>query len=255
MTDLADNTPEAVPALRAKRALAILAMFLVAQVAVAAVVGIGIGLHAVVTHGKADASILANALKSAAMPAAVLGQVVAAWVVFWMTRRVLAGPVNGGGLAPVGWRKAGKVETLLGLLAGCVLALFYLFVLVRISPPAEGQPCGPLVMAAINGGWQRHQWAIIALLAPPIEEFVFRGVCLEGLSNSFGVKAAAIVVTIAFVAIHVTEALTYWPAWMGITLMGGVALFLRIKTHSLVPAIGAHLGYNLVMVVTVYVRS
>jgi membrane protease YdiL (CAAX protease family) len=113
-----------------------------------------------------------------------------------------------------------------------------------------------LATSALAGGWQRHLWAFLALvLAPPIEEFVFRGVLLEGLSKSIGALAAAGIVIFAFVIVHVSETLTYWPAWAAIALLAGAALFFRLKTRSLVPAIAAHVGYNLVQVVCAYVGT
>ena len=156
-------------------------------------------------------------------------------------------------MASVGWRKAVPFETAMAALTGCGLSLFYIFVLVRISPATVGQHMGPLATSAVTGGWPRHLWAILALfLAPPTEEFVFRGVLLEGLSNSIGVKAAAVIVTVAFVFVHVTETLAYWPAWAALSLVAGAALFFRLKTGSLAPAIGVHFAYNLGLVVVSY---
>jgi membrane protease YdiL (CAAX protease family) len=90
------------------------------------------------------------------------------------------------------------------------------------------------------------------VLAPPIEEFVFRGVLLGGLSNKLGIRTAGIIVTLVFVLVHASETLGYWPAWVGVALLASAALLVRLRTRSLMPAIGVHAGYNLCLVITVY---
>ena len=110
--------------------------------------------------------------------------------------------------------------------------------------------------SALAGGWPRHLWAFFALfLAPPIEEFIFRGVLFTGLSNKFRVPTAALIVTLVFVLMHATEALSYWPAWMGLTLLGSATILFRHKTGSLLPAIGIHASYNFSMVATAYIGT
>jgi membrane protease YdiL (CAAX protease family) len=256
ITQQAENIQKAGPVLRARRAIAVTVAFFVVQFFVGIVVGVAAGVYAMVAQGKADASTLASAIGRVMLPSAIAGEAVGAMVAFWMTRRVLTGPIDGGSLAPVGWRKALAFETAMAALAGCLLSLIYVFILVRISPPNEGQAYGPLATATLGGGWPRHLWAFLALvLAPPIEEFVFRGVLLEGLSNSVGVRAAAAMVTVAFIATHFSEALAYWPAWAAIALLASAALLFRLKTRSLIPAISVHAAYNLGLVITVYAGS
>jgi membrane protease YdiL (CAAX protease family) len=182
-----------------------------------------------------------------------LGVVVAGIIALWMTRRTLPGPVTEGALAPLGWRRSPTSTIAVAALTGVALSLVYLFVLVPISPPPEEQQWGPLATAAQSGGWPRFLWAVLALvLAPPIEEFVLRGVLLSGLSNRLGIPAAALIVSLLFVIVHVTETLAYWPAWVAVGLMACAAVFFRIRSESLLPAIGAHAGYNLALVVAVY---
>ncbi len=100
-----------------------------------------------------------------------------------------------------------------------------------------------------GGGWILYTWATLAvLIAPPIEEFMFRGVLWTGFSRSWGPVVAAIVVTLVFVVIHLTEAAGYPPALLSITAMAAAALAARIVTGSLVPPIFLHAAYNAVIV-------
>lgn len=251
---LPEAAPTPVPVLRARRAIVIAVAFFAAQIMVGIAVGIGAVVLAVLRH-TAQGAAAANALKSAMLPSAIAGQLVGTYVAFRMTRRVLKGPAGDGGMESIGWRKGRTSDTALAVLAGGLISLLYLFVVVRVLPPSAGRPLGPLAAAANEAGWPRFFWAVLVLLfAPPTEEFVFRGILLEGLSNSFGAPAAAGIVTLAFVLVHVPEASAYRPALLAIGLLAGTALYFRLKTRSLLPAIGAHFGYNLGLAIFVYSR-
>ena len=72
---------------------------------------------------------------------------------------------------------------------------------------------GPLTQLAQSGGWPRLAWAIVAIvLAPTVEEFLFRGVLLAGFARAWGIRVAASLVTILFVGMHFPYAARYWPA-------------------------------------------
>ncbi|MBW8890378.1 MAG: CPBP family intramembrane metalloprotease [Fibrobacteres bacterium] len=250
---IAEDVPIARPVLRVKRAVAIIAAFFLVQIFTGSCVAIGEVVYLVVFQGTSDRTLLANAIRRIMLPTAIVSEIASALVVLWMTRRFLTKPGNGGGMAAIGWRPARVSETSLAVLAGCLISLTYLFVLVRIHPPTAGQHWGPMVTAALAGGWSLHYWVILILAcAPPIEEFLFRGILLEGLTNSFGIKVAAVIVTSAFVLLHASETLSYWPAWLGIALSAAMDLFFRLKTRSLIPAIGVHFGHNLVLVISAY---
>jgi membrane protease YdiL (CAAX protease family) len=98
-------------------------------------------------------------------------------------------------------------------------------------------------------------WAILAIgVAPPTEELLFRGVLYAGFARSWGARAAAVVTTALFVALHAPEIRGYWPGWMVIASLGALALRARLRTGSLAPAIALHVGYNLALVVVIYGR-
>lgn len=221
-----------------------------------AVVGFVVGIIAVVYNTAAGGRLtptMTPQIQRSLMPlAAMLGLVAGGLAVLLLTRRMLRRSGLQGGLASLGWRSARSREVAVGLCAGVALAGFYLFLLVRIFPPASGQKWGPMATAAAIGGWQRALWAITALLAPPIEEFVFRGVLWSGLRRSFGATVAGLLVTALFVCSHAMEALSYWPAWLSIAALGVTTVSLRAQTGSLVPPLAVHAAYNVCLVWTVY---
>ena len=106
------------------------------------------------------------------------------------------------------------------------------------------------VMAA--RGWTQVAWVVLAVgIAPPVEEFVFRGVLWTGFSRSLSPLRAGIVVTLLFVAMHLMQVAGYTPALFAIGAMGIASLVVRIVSGSLVPAILLHLGYNAVVTIAV----
>jgi membrane protease YdiL (CAAX protease family) len=90
------------------------------------------------------------------------------------------------------------------------------------------------------------------VVAPPIEEFMFRGVLFAGLSRSWSVASAGTLVTLVFLASHLTEVWGYPPAVVSVAAVGTAALFARIHTKSLAPAVALHAAYNLMLTVSVY---
>ena len=85
------------------------------------------------------------------------------------------------------------------------------------------------------------------LLAPPIEELLFRGVLYGGYRRSLGAPAAAALTTSIFVILHVSEIVYYPPAALGIASLALVALWFRLRSAAIGPAIAVHFGYNLVI--------
>jgi hypothetical protein len=190
------------------------------------------------------------------VPAVLAGEIIGGIVAFRMTRRTLSGPIGSGALLSIGWSRARARDVLLASSAGVALALLYLFGLVAGSRPSPGHEWGPLAAAVSSGGWPLHAWAVLALVvAPPVEEFVFRGVLFTGLRQSWSLGSAGAFVLLLFVAAHFSEIASYGPAVIGVALVGGATLVARIATRSLVPAIALHASYNLCLVVVTYLSA
>jgi membrane protease YdiL (CAAX protease family) len=93
------------------------------------------------------------------------------------------------------------------------------------------------------------------VVAPPVEEFVFRGVLFAGFRRSWKTGAAGALVTLLFIAAHFTEVAGYGPAVIAVALVGAATLVARIATDSLAPAIALHASYNLGLVVALYAAT
>ena len=242
--------PPVIPTgLNAGRAIALFLAYAVGQVAIAVVLAIPLYIYYATTSlGPAQ---IARRVQDPVvlLPIGILGLLGAALVVALMTRRFFKGTPTSDAYRVLGLSRT-EPRTLMGAaLLGLALCLFYVLVATKFFPPTEGQSFGPLTRAAMAGGFTRALWAVLAVcIAPPIEEFLFRGAMLAGFEKSMGRAPAVAIVTVAFVVLHVPEAQSYRPA---IVALMGLALILgglRIKTGSLAPSIVLHACYNLGLV-------
>ncbi|HEX8154374.1 MAG TPA: type II CAAX endopeptidase family protein [Thermoanaerobaculia bacterium] len=153
----------------------------------------------------------------------------------------------------IGTLTAPKRAVILWSLLGFATAVIYIVVATKLLPPDPSTPLGPLARTAAQGGIARVFWAILGILfAPPVEEFLFRGLMFRGFTNSWGPRVAGVLVTVLFVAMHLVETWRYWPATVAILSLALVALAARIRTGSLIAPIAVHVAYNAGIVISAY---
>jgi membrane protease YdiL (CAAX protease family) len=243
------------PPFGAGKALLVFLAFYATQILVGVVFGLFGAVLYLVAHGPDDPLFVQRFTLLVTLPAALVGQLLGGAAAFLLTRSILPGTLRAGSLLPVGWRPAGRRDLLLAVLAGLGLSLVYLYGFLSFTSALPRGNWGPLVTVAMSGGWQRHTWAALLLLvAPPIEEFVFRGALFGGLQRSFGVWAGGFLTTALFLAVHLPEIGSFGPALLAISLLGVATLVARQRTQSLAPAIALHAAYNLGIVIATYVR-
>ncbi len=243
-------SPPPVPecGIRFRRSLCITVAYFAVQIAIGTMVGVLVGICFGVARGAMTPEVMAEFQSVAVPPAAALSMVGSGFVAFAMTRRALPGPIRDGALRPIGWTAGKREDIVLAACLGLVLAAFCILVLGRLYPPAPGQKWGPITQSLASGGWQRLLWVVLALcIAPPVEEFLFRGVLWSGLVRSMNAGLAAAAVTLLFLIGHISEMRGYWPAWAMISLLGLGALFLRVRSASLAPPVALHVSYNACM--------
>lgn len=85
---------------------------------------------------------------------------------------------------------------------------------------------------------------LAVLVAPLVEEVVYRGVIYSGVERLWGKAAGVVVVTAIFALVHVPQ---YWGSVAAITAIVSLSLvltLLRAWTGSLLPCVVMHLVYN-----------
>jgi membrane protease YdiL (CAAX protease family) len=225
-------------ALSARRALWILAVYFIVQIAAAILVFLAFALY--------EGSLRAVGSR-ATMPATIAGVMVGGLVSLRMSKH---------SLREIGWPSASRLYVLSAGLTGVTLSGVYLLIALTLFPPGPHHSLSPFAEAIGRGGWSRHAWALVAvLLAPPVEEFLFRGILFEGLASSWRLSTAGVVTTILFILVHFNGLHPYWPGVLAIAVVATAALHARIATNSLAPCIVIHATYNLGITVAVYANG
>ncbi len=174
---------------------------------------------------------------------------VAAIVYLWLAARdnSPSGPLH----AAIGFRRSPTKYYLFAAIVGLVIGIDVML-LGSVVPLPDSYTPDVFHRAAEAEGLPRLTWVFAAMmLAPPIEEFLFRGVLLEGLRRSWGIWAAGSITTVLFVCMHLPHALLYWPAGLGLTIGALFMLFVRMRSGSLGPAVTLHFCYNSVIAIPV----
>jgi membrane protease YdiL (CAAX protease family) len=189
-------------------------------------------------------------LVSTLMPGIVLGTMVGGAVGMFIMAFVLV-PEYLRDRSPTGaawvrgeWRDAGK-----GLALGLILGAAGLMVLNYLERFGDPNSAGPLTKMATSSTSGFVIWILAALvLAPLVEEPLFRGVLYGGFRRSFGVMAAGIITSAIFVLLHITEIIFFLPAILPLAALAAGALWVRLRFTAIGPAIALHFGYNAIMV-------
>jgi len=234
--------------LGAGRALLLYALYFAAQIAAGVAIVVVAGVLAIADKASLEDTLTPEVL----MAAAVLGVVCGAWLVLRVAARW--SPVEAGGLPAldIGWSAGTRRQLALAGAAGVLLGCVYIASLGWLMSRWRGSVPGPTLTAATHSRTSLWVWSALALLvAPPIEELLFRGLMLRGLSRSWGPFAAGLTVTALFVAGHVFETGTFVPGLMAIAALGCATLAARAVTGALGPAIALHAGYNFALVLGV----
>jgi hypothetical protein len=146
----------------------------------------------------------------------------------------------------IGWRpletgKTPRALAYLGLFFGGFILAMMITLASAASPPKGKLP--------VQSFLQNRQTAFLfilmgVLLAPLIEETLFRGYLYPVLARSFGVSAGVLVTGTLFGLLHAQQ---LWGGWLQIGLLvvvGIVLTFARAATKTVLASYLLHLSYN-----------
>ena len=184
--------------------------------------------------------------KMIAAPSMITGFIAGGIAMIFLSFHFAGDRLRDGSPTGAAWRVGSLKQLLEGILSGSLIAFSCLLLFSLVFPASpESRKIGPVAEMAMTGGITRMLWLFLALiLAPPVEELLFRGVLLGGFRSSFGPVGSATAVTLLFVLLHLTEVVYYWPALIGIFSLAVVTLWLRLRSGTIGPAIAAHFCYN-----------
>jgi membrane protease YdiL (CAAX protease family) len=137
------------------------------------------------------------------------------------------------------------------LAAGAVLALIaQLYFLV--SPTGKDLPIERLFSSPGSG----YVLALFGILvAPFVEEIVFRGFIYPVFERMWGLAAAVLLTALLFAVIHASQLWGGWEEIAAIFLVGVAFSYCRGKTGALAPSYLMHLGYNMALFVSLFLST
>ncbi len=122
------------------------------------------------------------------------------------------------------------------------LLLSIMVAALPISPPPMS-PIKQLVGTGVSG--ITAAVLMVALIAPLMEEILFRGLLQGALQRKFSFLSTMLVVSVVFTAIHILSFGLYLPALGVIFIASLILCYLRQRHQSLWPPVFFHAGFNL----------
>jgi membrane protease YdiL (CAAX protease family) len=240
------------PILNGRNATLILGAFLAGQFCFAAIVGFVYGFGEAIKGAGGSLTNHAELTRSILAPATLLGFIGGGIAMIWLSRTIVKKALDDTSEIGAAWVVGRRKDIGKGLLIGFSVALIYIIPSSFLQPPKDEDSLGPLTRMAMTPGFPQIAWITMALLlAPPLEEMLFRGVLYGGYRKALGATWAAWLTTGIFTLLHITEAIHYLPALVAIAGMALLALRMRLQSSAIGPAIAVHFGYNFVVAVGV----
>ena len=149
------------------------------------------------------------------------------------------------------WRRMTPGKTL-GCLVGGALLTAAIALLPPLLPDANQFPLESLFNSRASA-YAIGAFAI--LVAPFMEEMIFRGILFGIFESQVGLRFAILITAILFGGLHVPE---YWGAWNHmflIFLVGLVFSLARGMSGSLAPSVFLHVGYNASMMIALFLST
>ena len=149
------------------------------------------------------------------------------------------------------WRRI-TVWQALGCLAGGTLMTVVIALLPPLLPDAKQFPLENL-FSSRAAAYAIGAFAI--LVAPVMEEMIFRGVLFAIFESQIGLRFAILITAILFGGLHVPE---YWGAWNHMFLIFFVGLVFSLargRSGSLAASVFLHVGYNASMMIALFLST
>lgn len=178
-------------------------------------------------------------------PAILVSTIAGGAVMLLLSRKWLPHKLSDTSPTGAAWVVGSSKHITQGLCAGALACCGYLALAVVFRDSIPQVPRDLLSTTALTSGLNQFLWLLTALVfAPFIEELLFRGVLYGGYRSSLGPVRAAVLSTVIFWILHITQIIYFWPAMIGIGALAMVALFFRLRSGAIGPAVAVHLGYN-----------
>ena len=154
-------------------------------------------------------------------------------------------------LTALNWKKLSAHNAVRYLLGGAALSL-----VVMVIPPLLPEKKGFPLEKMFNSTSSAYAIAAFAILiAPFMEELLFRGLLFAFFEKHGGLTFAIVSTALLFAGLHVFE---YWGAWNNVVMILVVGLtfsIVRGLTGSLTPSFLLHLAYNSTLMLLLFLQT
>ena len=143
-----------------------------------------------------------------------------------------------------------------GRMLYCLLGGALLTVAIAVLPPVLPDTNQFPLESLFNSRAAAYAVGTFAVLvAPFMEELIFRGVLFGIFESQVGLRFAILITALLFGGLHVPE---YWGAWNHMLLIFFVGLVFSLargRTGSLAPSVFLHVGYNGSMMIALFLST
>jgi membrane protease YdiL (CAAX protease family) len=215
------------------------------------------GTDSAVGGAKVDRHAIAfQTVNELLLPLSLLTLLPGLYVTYRIVKPCFPGPLLAGALESLGWKSCSARALWISALAGFLTPLVSAIIIALFFSTEGHKNTGPLMHLATGSRWGMLQVGILAMfIAPPIEEFLFRGVLYTGLAKSWGKAAGAVATTALFVLAHVGEAKGFLPGLTGVAVVAAGAVYARERTGSLSAPVALHTAYNWTLFVAAHLAA
>jgi len=166
------------------------------------------------------------------------------WSIWYIGR---VGPVrlHDGSPTGIAWRPAPRDGYLAALLFAVAIIIVVIIIVHIIPPDLDALKNNPTAKLFGAPGLPAISLLVLAVfIAPPVEEFVFRGGIFSALATRCSPLWAGIITTVLFMAVHAPEKYLYPAGFIDVGLMAAAAAWMRVRFNSIRPGILLHILYN-----------
>jgi len=179
------------------------------------------------------------------MPVMVMMSMIAGAAALFLTTSKFKLPIKDTSPAGAAWVLSSWETIIKGVGIGMLISMASRILLHFSGRHLGYHQLDDLTRMAFKPGISQTVYVFAAVvLAPPLEEMLYRGLLFGGFCASVGVDRAAIGTTAIFVLMHGPQLINQPLATLGITAMALAALWMRLSNRSIGPAIAVHFGYN-----------
>jgi membrane protease YdiL (CAAX protease family) len=176
---------------------------------------------------------------------ALVGYLAASLFSLWYIGRLGPARLRDGSPTGIAWRAAPKRAYLTAILLACGIIVLVIMI-VHVAPPdltkLKAMPSAKLFDSPGPAGFLLLLLAVF--IAPPVEEYVFRGGIFAALASRVSPLWAGVITTLLFMAVHAPEKMYYPPGFIDVGLMAAAAAWMRVRFGSIRPGILLHIAYN-----------